>query len=72
MSTRLLELAQTQQVHEAALASVVARLGIARQLDRLGERARAVEILTAVIKERPSAPAGAAERAERLLQQVRR
>ncbi len=65
-SESLLALARTGEVHRADLAEVHARLNIATQLDRLGDRDRARAMLDRLIDERPSAPAGALRRAERL------
>lgn len=56
---RLLEAARARRVAEPAMAAVVARLGIARQLDRLYETDAALPHLRAVIDARPSAPFGA-------------
>jgi hypothetical protein len=65
-SLRLLELARSGQVHEPDLASVRARLNMAVQLDRLGERQRAIELLDAIVSERPSHPFGVVARAQSL------
>lgn len=70
-SVRLLALADGRQVHEPGLASVQARLNMATQLDRLGERARAIYLLTGLIAERPARPQGSAARARRLLDELR-
>lgn len=56
---RLLEAARARRVAEPAMAAVVARLGIARQLDRLYETDAALPHLRDVIDARPSAPIGA-------------
>lgn len=71
-SSELLTLADRRRVHEPELASVVARLNIATQLDRLGQRTRAEEVLGKLIAEKPAAPAGALTRATALLTSMRR
>jgi hypothetical protein len=58
-SQRLLELSERRRVFEPDLASVRARLNIAAQSARLGQRARAIELLHAIVAERPSRPYGA-------------
>lgn len=70
-SMRLLALADAGRVHEARLASVRARLNIAVQAVRLGDRARAIDLLTALIAERPARPHGATARAQSLLTAIR-
>jgi hypothetical protein len=55
----LLAAADAQRVHAAALAAVQARLGIARQYERLDQSDRAIEQLDAVVAGRPAAPHGA-------------
>lgn len=66
-STSLLALATSDQVHEPRLASVRARLNMAVQLNRLGEGRHAIDLLNAIIGERPTRPYGATARAETLL-----
>jgi tetratricopeptide (TPR) repeat protein len=56
---RLLEAARAHRVAEPAMAAVVARIGIARQLDRLYESDAALPHLHDVIDVRPPAPIGA-------------
>ena len=56
-SSELLALAEAKRVHEPALAAAVARLNMANALARLGERARAEQILTQLIAAHPIAPA---------------
>lgn len=70
-STRLLALAESDRVNEPALASGRARLNMATQLSRLGERQRAMELLKAIISERPSRPPGTVTRAQALLKTIR-
>src|SRR5687767_3670932 len=65
-SSRLLALADGARVREPSLASVRARLSMAVQLNRLGERDRAVELLDAVIAEHPARPFGSTARAQSL------
>ncbi len=71
-SSRLLALADAGQVGEAGLASVRARLNMAVQLDRLGQRSRALDLLDALIAERPTRPRGATTYAESLRTILRR
>jgi hypothetical protein len=59
-------------VHEAALASVRARMQMAIEHDHLGHRARAVETLQTIIAERPTRPHNIAARAESLLRSLSR
>jgi hypothetical protein len=66
----LFEAAQEGRVAEPAMAEVTARLGMALQLDRLGERQAALEQLRAVTVEQPPAPFGASARAQLQLGQV--
>jgi hypothetical protein len=70
-SARLLALAEAGQVHEARLASVRARLNIAVQAAALGDRARAIDQLTALVAENPARPQGATARARSLLTTIR-
>lgn len=70
-SARLLELAEARQVHEPALASANARLNMAIQLDRLGDRSAALELLQLLLTERPARPHGATARAETLLRSIK-
>ncbi len=70
-STRLLALADSNRVNEAELASVRARLNMATQLSRLGERQQAIDLLRAISAERPSRPSGAVARAQTLLKTIR-
>jgi hypothetical protein len=65
-STRLLALAEAARVHDPQVASVRARLNMAVQLNRLEERARAVELVDTVIAEGPSRPFGIVSRAQTL------
>jgi hypothetical protein len=69
-SARLLALAEARQVHEPELASVRARLNMATQLGRLGDRTRAIELLAALIAERPARPEGSVARARRVLEEL--
>lgn len=69
-SARLLALADARQLHEPALASVRARLNMARQLARLGERQHAIDLLTVLIAERPARPHGSLARAEAMLKSI--
>jgi tetratricopeptide (TPR) repeat protein len=55
----LLAAARAGQVRERALAETTARLGAARQLDRLRRGDAAIEHLRAIIAAKPSAPYGA-------------
>ena len=59
----LLDAAQRGQVAEAKMAEVNARLGIASQIDQLGQSDLAVEQLRPVIAAQPPAPVGAVARA---------
>jgi len=59
----LLEAARERRVEEPEMADAAARLGIARQLDRLSQPEPALEHLRAVITARPSSPFGAVARA---------
>ena len=70
-SEQLLALARTAAVHHARLAEVVARLNMARQLRTLGQRARAIGELDAIIALAPPAPAGALARAQQLRRELR-
>ena len=70
-SERLLALAQTNAVHMADLASVVARLNMARQLLALGRRKEASDQLDAIIALAPSRPAGAFARAQRMKRELK-
>jgi len=54
-------------VHEAALASVRARMQMAIEHDHLGQRARAVELLQTIAAEHPTRPQNITARAESLL-----
>jgi hypothetical protein len=65
-STRLLARAEAARVHDPQVASVRARLNMAVQLNRLEERARAVELVDTVIAEGPSRPFGIVSRAQTL------
>ncbi len=71
-SEQLLALARAGAVHWAALAEVVARLNMARQLRALGQRDRAVAELDAIIALAPPAPAGALARARQLRRDLAR
>ncbi len=71
-SERLLARAERGDVHRAAIARVTARLNIAVQRDRLGDRAGAITALDAIITARPTAPAGALARAEQLRRTIDR
>jgi hypothetical protein len=70
-SSRLLALAEAGQVREARLASVRARLNIAVQAAALGDRARAIDLLTALVAENPPRPQGATARARSLLSTIK-
>ncbi|MBF8299779.1 MAG: hypothetical protein HW394_149 [Acidobacteria bacterium] len=59
----LLDAARAGRVAEPEMAETAARLGIARQLDRLSRSEGALEHLRAVIAARPGAPFGAVSRA---------
>jgi tetratricopeptide (TPR) repeat protein len=63
----LLHAAQSGRVHAAPLALTRARFGAAERLDELYETDRAVDLVTAVIRDRPAAPYGALARAHLLL-----
>jgi hypothetical protein len=65
-SETLLALARAGSVHRPDIAAVRARLNIARQLDRLGQRARARALVDELIAERPAAPTDALVRAKAL------
>jgi hypothetical protein len=69
-ATRLLELATRAEVHEAAMASVRGRLHIARELDHLGDRARALDTLRSIVADRPPRPFGAVARAQSLIDTI--
>jgi len=60
----LLEAASRREVEAAEMAEVRARLGIASQLDQLGQSDAAIEQLRAVIALHPAAPYGAIARAQ--------
>lgn len=66
----MLEAARQGRVAEAALAATTARLGMARQLDRLSQSEGAIEHLRAGIAERPAAPVGASARSQPQLGQA--
>jgi tetratricopeptide (TPR) repeat protein len=70
-SARLLALAAAGQVHDPTLASVQARLNMAVQLDRRGDRAAAIELLETVIADRPARPHGATTRAQALMRSIK-
>jgi hypothetical protein len=59
----LLEAARSGEVEAPEMAEASARLGIASQLDQLGQSDAAIEHLHAVIAARPAAPFGAVARA---------
>jgi tetratricopeptide (TPR) repeat protein len=63
----LLEAARAGKVAAAAQAEVEARLGIARQLDAMGDTDLAIEELGKVLEHEPAAPYGAAAEARFLL-----
>jgi tetratricopeptide (TPR) repeat protein len=65
-SERLLAAATRGAVHRPTLASVRARVNIAVQLDRLGQRARARTLLDALLAEAPRVPIDAVARARQL------
>ena len=65
-SSSLMARAAAGEIREPALASVRARLNMARQLDRLGRTSEAVALLADLIAERPSRPADAVARAAAL------
>lgn len=71
VSERLLWLAQARAVHRPALAATVARLNMARQLRALKQNAVALAHLDAIIAAKPSAPAGALARAERMRRELK-
>ena len=66
----LLAAVQARRVAEPSLAETSARLGMARQLDRLSDNEAAIAHLRAVIDAKPSAPFGAIARAQLQLGQV--
>jgi len=66
----LLDAAQQGKVAEAKMAEAYARLGIAAQLDQLGQSDAAVEYLRALVAARPRAPFGAVARAHLQLGQA--
>ena len=70
-SERLLALASSGAVHRADIASVVARLNIARQSIALKAPARAAALLDRVIADAPAAPSGALARARALRRTIR-
>ena len=63
---RLLDRANAGRVSEPQLAEVVARLGLAHELDAMFETDRALDHLSIVIAQHPSAPAGADGEAQAL------
>lgn len=63
----LLEAARAGKVEAAAQAEAEARLGIARQLDAMGDTDLAIEELDAMLDRNPIAPVGAASEARVLL-----
>jgi hypothetical protein len=65
-SQSLLALAERGAVHRAALAATRARLNIAVQLDRLGDRPRAIAMLNALFATGAQAPIDAITEAQRL------
>lgn len=65
-STDLLAAADRGEVNRAALAAVRARLNIATQLDRLGQRDRARVVLETLLAAAPAAPRDAVNRARTL------
>ena len=66
----LLDAARSRRVAEASMAESAARLGMAKQLDRLGQTDAALEQLRAVIAAKPSAPFGALSQAQRQQKQI--
>jgi hypothetical protein len=67
----LLDEAQKRTVAEPEMADAAARLGLAKQLARLGRRDEAAAHLRAVIDARPSAPHDAVARANAQLRELR-
>jgi tetratricopeptide (TPR) repeat protein len=63
----LLEAALDRRVAEPAMAETAARLGMARQLERLSDTEQAIEQLRTVIEAKPAAPFGAYADAQRRL-----
>ena len=70
-SEQLLALARSGAVHHAAVAEVMARLNIARQLMALKQSARAASELDRVIALQPRAPSGALTRAREMRRAIR-
>jgi tetratricopeptide (TPR) repeat protein len=66
----LLDAARARRVAEPSLAETAARLGMATELDRLGQTDAALEQLAAIVAARPAAPAGALTQAQRLQRQI--
>jgi hypothetical protein len=66
-ASRLLDLSATGRVNDADMASVRARLQIAIERDHLGDRARALDALQAIVAERPLRPFGVSARAHALI-----
>jgi hypothetical protein len=69
-ATRLRDLATAARVHDPTLADVRARFQMAAELDHLGDRTRALELLRSIAADRPSRPYGAATRAQSLMKIV--
>jgi len=67
---QLFEAAQGGRVAEAGMADAIARLGMARQLDRRLERDAAIARVRELLDRNPSAPFGIVARAQLLLGQV--
>jgi hypothetical protein len=70
-SELLLALASSDAVHRAGIATVVARMNIAKQLIALKQPERAAALLDRVIADAPAAPAGALARARALRRTLR-
>jgi hypothetical protein len=66
-ATDLLSRSASGRVHEAALASVRARMQMAIEHNHLGQRSRAIELLQTIAAEHPTRPHNSAARAESLL-----
>jgi tetratricopeptide (TPR) repeat protein len=63
----MLREAEAGRLAEAALAATRARFGAAARLDALAQTDRAIDLLTAVVRDEPAAPHGALARAHYLL-----
>src|SRR5262245_63489313 len=69
-ATDLLSRAASGRVHEAALASIRARMQMAIEYDHLGQRSRAIALLQTIAAEHATRPHNIIARAESLLRSL--